>query len=231
MAEFLTTSGITYHLEELIKSARANLILISPYLKLNDRIKELLVDKNLLRIDIRIIYGKNELQPEENNWLKELKYVRTSFCKNLHAKCYLSEELCIISSLNLYEFSQVNNNEMGVLITRQADGKLYDDAYAEAQRLVRISEEHRISVEKVPKEGDDKSLEVATDDGKLTTSKLAKKLGLKTAELTEKLVASGYLEMIEEKPHLTDKGKAEGGEFRISKRFGPFFVWPDTLSP
>ena len=42
MAKFLNTSGINYHLEEIIKSARDRLIIISPYLKLNDRIRELL---------------------------------------------------------------------------------------------------------------------------------------------------------------------------------------------
>ena len=56
---------------------------------------------------------------------KSLTYIRTSYCKNLHAKCYLNESLCIITSLNLYEFSQVNNNEMGVLIRRAEDTDLY----------------------------------------------------------------------------------------------------------
>lgn len=116
MAKFLNTSATNYFLEELIKDAKERLILISPFLKLNDRIKELLTDKNRLKIDVRIVYGKSELQPEEICWLKELTYIRTSFCKNLHAKCYLNEEMCIITSLNLYEFSQVNNNEMGVLM-------------------------------------------------------------------------------------------------------------------
>lgn len=32
-----------------------------------------------------------------------------------------SESACIVTSLNLYEFSMVNNNEMGVLIDRLAD--------------------------------------------------------------------------------------------------------------
>ena len=114
MAKFLNTSATNYYLEEMIKGAKDRLILISPFLRLNDRIKELLEDKNRLKIDVRIVYGKSELQPEEVNWLKGLTYVRTSFCKNLHAKCYLNEELCIVTSLNLYEFSQVNNNEMGV---------------------------------------------------------------------------------------------------------------------
>ena len=104
MAKFLNTSATNYFLEELIKSASERLILISPFLKLNDRIKELLEDKNRLKIDVRIIYGKSELQPEEINWLRSLDYVRTSFCKNLHAKCYLNEQGCIVTSLNLYEF-------------------------------------------------------------------------------------------------------------------------------
>lgn len=149
MAKFLNTSATNYFLEELIKEARDRLILISPFLKLNDRMKELLADKNRLKIDVRIVYGKSELLPAEIAWLKELAYVRTSFCKNLHAKCYLNEELCIITSLNLYEFSQVNNNEMGVLIRRGDDPELYKDAYEEAQRIIRISEEVRISMERV----------------------------------------------------------------------------------
>lgn len=65
IAKFLNTSATNYYLEELIKSAKERVILISPFLKLNDRVKELLEDKNRLKIDIRIIYRKSELQPEE----------------------------------------------------------------------------------------------------------------------------------------------------------------------
>jgi len=149
MAKFLNTSATNYYLEELIKSASDRLILISPYLKLNDRIKELLEDKNRLKIDVRIIYGKSELQPTEISWLNELSFIRTSFCKNLHAKCYINESSCIITSLNLYEFSQVNNNEMGVYVSRDSDPEMYKDTYEEAQRIIRISDEVRISLEAV----------------------------------------------------------------------------------
>ncbi|WP_043027405.1 DNA repair protein, partial [Vibrio parahaemolyticus] len=65
MAKFLNTSATNYYLEELIKNASERLILISPFLKLNDRIRELLEDKDRLKIDIRIVYGKSELQPDE----------------------------------------------------------------------------------------------------------------------------------------------------------------------
>ena len=229
MAKFLNTSATNYFLEELIKDAKDRLILISPFLKLNDRIKELLADKNRLKIDVRIVYGKSELQPEEIAWLNELSYVRTSFCKNLHAKCYLNEELCIVTSLNLYEFSQVNNNEMGVLFKRSEDSELYREAYEESQRIIRISEEVRISLERVQsKDSDDSSEE---DSGsKLTSSKLAAKHGLKTAQLVERLIGTGHLELKEGKPQLTAKGKDAGGEFKYSKKFGPYFVWPESLS-
>jgi phosphatidylserine/phosphatidylglycerophosphate/cardiolipin synthase-like enzyme len=232
LAKFLNTSATNYFLEELIKNASDRLILISPFLKLNDRIKELLEDKNRLKIDVRIVYGKNELQPEEINWLRALTFVRTSFCKNLHAKCYLNEESCIITSLNLYEFSQVNNNEMGVALSRSEDGDLYREAYEEAQRIIRISDEVRMSLEKVTKEENPATGsegEEGSDPEKLPSSKLAKKLGLATQELLDKLTAAGHLELKGGKHFLTESGKAVGGEFRVSKRFGPYFLWPSSL--
>lgn len=248
MAKFLNSSGTTYHLEELIKNASDRLIIISPYLKLNERIKELLEDRNRLKIDIRIVYGKNDLHPEEINWLKNLTFIRTSFCKNLHAKCYLNENECIITSLNLYEFSQVNNNEMGVLIYRNEDAKLYADTYEEAQRIIRISDEVRMSLEKVTESetiADDKATSNNTSVNansnasvvsnptaelntptysKLTTAKLAKELGFKTQELNDKLLAAGYVQEQDGELVLTDAGRTAGG---ISKKgkFGEFCLW------
>ena len=249
MAKFLNTSATNYFLEELIKDAKDRLVLVSPFLKLNDRMKELLSDKNRLKIDVRIVYGKSELQPQEIDWLRGLTYIRTSFCKNLHAKCYLNEELCIITSLNLYEFSQVNNNEMGILIRRSEDGALYKDAYEEAQRIIRISDEVRILLERVASSGDGKAAtgkateppapasDASTDAGeesaadKLSSSKLAQKLGIKTAELLDRFTAAGYLTLADGKHQLTAKGSDSGCEFIARSRFGPYFLWPENLRP
>lgn len=249
MAKFLNTSATNYFLEELIKDAKDRLVLVSPFLKLNDRMKELLSDKNRLKIDVRIVYGKSELQPQEIDWLRGLTYIRTSFCKNLHAKCYLNEELCIITSLNLYEFSQVNNNEMGILIRRSDDAALYKDAYEEAQRIIRISDEVRISLERVTAPSDankgggkaaqktEAPSEGASGEGddappgKLSSSKLAQKLGMRTSELLDQFVASGYLSIEEGKHRLTPKGSEAGCEYVAKSRFGPYFLWPESLKP
>jgi hypothetical protein len=236
MAKFLNTSATNYYLEELIKGATDRLILISPYLKLNDRIKELLEDKNRLKIDVRIVYGKSELQPMEISWLNELSFVRTSFCKNLHAKCYINESSCIITSLNLYEFSQVNNNEMGVFVSRDDDPEMYKDTYEEAQRIIRISDEVRVSLQKIEKP---KKSELSTelgeqsedgDSSKITSSKLAIKLKLKTPELIAVLLSGGYIKEADEKQVLTSKGESSGGEAK-SGRFGSYFIWPEDFAP
>lgn len=234
MAKFLNTSATNYYLEELIKNAKERLYLISPYLKLNHRIKELLEDKDRLKIDVRIVYGKSELQPAEANWLKSLNYVRTSYCENLHAKCYISEAACIITSLNLYEFSQINNNEMGVLIARHADSDLYKDAYAEAQRIIRISDEVKISVDVVEK---DEASEAALTDAAqansaeydtLTAYRLAEKLGLKTEALNDQLCALGLQELRGRFYYLTEKGKMAGGK-TLKGNHGYFLVWPENI--
>ncbi|EHA1082413.1 DNA repair protein [Photobacterium damselae] len=232
MAKFLNTSATTYYLEELIKNASERLIIISPFLKLNDRVRELLEDKDRLKIDIRIVYGKSELQPDEINWLKGLSFVRTSFCKNLHAKCYMNECSCIITSLNLYEFSQVNNNEMGIFIDRDEDTEIYRESYEEAQRIIRISDEVRISLEKVESESPTKSdvpVINEKEQTKITSSKLAKQNKLKTDEFLKLCAAKGYLTFDDGKYSLTEEGKSFGGEFKYSKRFGPYFIWPDSL--
>ena len=242
MAKFLNTSATNYHLEELIKGARDRLILISPFLKLNDRIKELLTDKDRLKIDVRIVYGKSELAPAEIEWLKCLTFVRTSFCKNLHAKCYLSEEACIVTSLNLYEFSMVNNNEMGVLINRAQDVELYRDAYEEAQRIIRISEEVRISMERVepaktslkaPTESTVPPAAAKSDGGyeKLTSAKLAARLGMSTKEFLDCFTTAGLLELKGERHYVTTKGKQLGCEWRPGAG-GGYLLWPsDTTVP
>lgn len=232
MAKLANTSATNYYLEEIIRLAHDRLILISPLLKLNDRVKELLEDKNRMKVEIRFVFGKNELPPEEISWLRTLSSVRTNFCKNLHAKCYLNEELCLLTSLNLYEFSQVNNNEMGVLISRDEDAELFQNVADEAQRIIRISDEVRMSFEKVKRLSEDNA--PATDEeqegvGKLSTSRLARKLGLKTQELTNHLVSLGAIEISDGQKQITPLGRRLGGELRVSARFGPYFLWPEAL--
>ncbi|WP_135605188.1 phospholipase D family protein [Methanococcoides sp. NM1] len=157
MVEFLNTEGTSYKLNQLIKNADHEIVLISPFLKINQKIKNLIENQDRKRTtDIKIIYGKNELQPDENNWIKQLVSVRLAFCKDLHAKCYLSEKEAIITSMNLYEYSQVNNYEMGIYASKENDPSLYHEIYIEAMDIFKMSDELKITIEKVESKEDKK---------------------------------------------------------------------------
>lgn len=201
------------------------------------------------------MYGKSDLRPAEAEWLADLSFVRTSFCKNLHAKCYINERQCIITSLNLYEFSQVNNNEMGILLDKQDDPELYRDAYDEALRIIRISEEDvtlvasneassksasksrtkATGIEKKParssatgKENTSARTKDEAGFSKLTIPRLAKELSISRDEVVKRLVAKGYAHSSDNKLLITAQGLSLGGEPR-SGRHGDYTLWPADI--
>lgn len=141
MAKFLTTTGVSHHLEELIKGTKERLILISPYLQINERIKENIIYVLHQKRPVHFIFREDNLKLNDKNWFEDQPGIKTSICKNLHAKCYMNEREAIITSMNLYDFSQSHNNEMGILISRAEDRDLFEHTYAEVTRLQMISQE------------------------------------------------------------------------------------------
>ncbi len=62
------------------------------------------------------------------------------FLKNLHAKIVLNEEAVVMSSMNLYEYSQVNNEELGMLAEFRRERNEYKDLLYHSIRLINASE-------------------------------------------------------------------------------------------
>ena len=87
-----------------------------------------------------MIYGKKKLKPSEKSYFDELG-IKTSFLKNLHAKCYLNEKEALLTSMNLHEFSQEHNDEMGILVSRQDDEELYEAIHRQAMSWKTASSE------------------------------------------------------------------------------------------
>lgn len=150
MAEFLDTQGVSYFLKKLINNSNDKLYLISPYLQLNNQLKLSLEDRHKFSIDIIIIYGKvSDINPDDSAWLQSMPGIKLLFHKDLHAKCYFNEKEAIITSMNLYMFSQQNNVEMGIYISKEKDEELYKQIANEVDRIKRGSEHRTISVQKV----------------------------------------------------------------------------------
>ncbi len=232
MAKFLTTNGINYVIEKIIRDAKERVVLVSPYLQLNNRIKELLSIGYRPDVDIQIIYGKKELNAPERQWLCTVPHIHTRFCENLHAKCYLNETLCVIGSLNLNLYSQQNNNEMGIMIKRGNDHQLFADVMAEVDRLLRISELTHADRTNLVLDAEPPAKNQTVDTRnfkKLSASRLAARHGLKTRALVDRLIGRGYLMMDGQRPRLTAAGKRVGGEERFSRGNGDFVVWPVDL--
>jgi len=224
MAKFLTTSATTYVLEQLIVKASKRVVLVSPYLQFNKRIKQLIEDRTAQGIQFHIVYGKSKLKPAEKVWLTTTAGIQLYFSKDLHAKCYLNEASCIITSMNLYEFSQVNNDEMGVLLTAKSDKEAFSDATAEALRIIRAAKKESSAPEEIAPPLEETEQPAAEYD-KITTSALAKKMKMKTSDLLDSLREGGFVIDDDGFDKLTEKAIAMGCEFRRG-RGGYYFLWP-----
>lgn len=136
MAKFLTTSGTSHHIENIILGAKKELFLVSPYLQISKTFFERLRDASNRGVSITIIYGKNNLQEFQLRSLQEIKNIQLYFFENLHAKCYFNEANMVITSMNMYEFSEKNNREMGILIQRKKDEDIFIDAVMETSSIL-----------------------------------------------------------------------------------------------
>ena len=74
------------------------------------------------------------------SWLKGLRNTSIGYIPNLHAKIYLTEGHAIVTSMNLYEYSQVNNEEIGVLLGYREDRRDYKELLFHTMRLLTMSE-------------------------------------------------------------------------------------------
>ena len=131
MPKFFTGNELNSELEKIFENAEEQIILISPYIKLHERyISTLKTKLTKHKLKITIVFGKNEddlsrsMKQEDFNFFKEFPNIEIRYEKRLHAKYYASEKSAILSSMNLYNYSQDNNIEAGVLTKHTVIGNI-----------------------------------------------------------------------------------------------------------
>ncbi|SIS65461.1 phospholipase D family protein [Belliella pelovolcani] len=149
MAEFLNTALINQWIPRLINESTNELVIIVPYIKTSENTFNQLLEADTRGIEITIIYRENELSQLEKIKLSQLKNLNLLCHPNIHAKLYMNERNLIICSMNLYEYSERNNREMGVLFNRcyghsalknrLNDSKPVKDAIDEIRQIVNAS--------------------------------------------------------------------------------------------
>jgi len=158
MSKFLNTDLLNEWIPRLINETKSELVIIVPYIKTSDRIYNHLLEANKRGVETILIYRENKLSATERAKLEALDNLNLMYHPNVHAKCYYNEKYMIIGSMNLYEYSEKNNREMGVLFHREDlkgsdghcmhdDAKLFEDAINETKAIINSSEFERKSRE------------------------------------------------------------------------------------
>lgn len=153
MAKFLRTTDVNAELARLIREAESEIVLISPFIKLHSSIRAALeVKKQRPEISLTIVFGKNadnisqSLGKDDFEFFREFSNVEIRYSELLHAKYYANESAAILTSMNLYDYSQNNNIEFGILLKTNlvkdiavaitGDGSLDSQAYGYFQEEV-----------------------------------------------------------------------------------------------
>ena len=135
MTKFLTTRGTTSQIEDIINKAKKRLVLISPYVKIPGTLFQSLKDADSRKVKMTLVYGKKELDSDVMSQFRQLDNLSLFFLENLHAKCFFNEEYMVITSMNILEASE-KNREMGILIRKEDDIKIFSDGVREAKSIV-----------------------------------------------------------------------------------------------
>ena len=121
MAKFITGQDLEEAVYNIIWEAEETLLIVSPFIKLDDYFKKLF-DKhvNNPKIHLIIVFGKNEgnisrsLSKSDFDYFKKFLNVSVIYVPNLHAKYYGNEKEGVVTSINLYDYSFKNNIEFGI---------------------------------------------------------------------------------------------------------------------
>lgn len=122
MAKFITGKELSEEVYDIIHDAKKQLLILSPYVKLDDYFKKLFSNqKSNSELHIIVAFGKNKRNPERSfnsedlNYFMDFPNISIVFIPNLHAKYYANEKKGIVTSINLYDYSFKNNVEFGVV--------------------------------------------------------------------------------------------------------------------
>ncbi|MBF4983912.1 phospholipase D family protein [Nonlabens mediterrranea] len=155
MSDFYTGDKLNDLIEDVFLRAKKEIIIVSPYIKLDDQYKKVL-DKATEDHDVhlKLLIGKNEdniyrsISKEDLDYFKSHSNISILYEPNLHAKCYMNYNEAVITSMNLYDFSANNNVEAGVHLKKVMIGNSnsFIDCYNSFDKI--IEEAHCIFIQR-----------------------------------------------------------------------------------
>tara|TARA_R110002051_G_scaffold207121_2_gene272663 strand:- start:1317 stop:2267 length:951 start_codon:yes stop_codon:yes gene_type:complete len=170
MSTFLTGKALEKEIDKIIWDAEEVLLIVSPYIKLDDHFKKLF-EKHSHNdfLKIVLVFGKNEkkvsksLSKQDFEFFKQFPDISIVHAPQLHGKYYGNEMKGVITSVNLYDYSFTNQNiEFGVFNEQSimdslklGKSKVDNDAF---NKCMEVAEESQIVFIKRPLYKTDKGL-------------------------------------------------------------------------
>ena len=122
MSKFITGKDLEDTVYDIIWEAKETLLIVSPFVKLDDYFKELFdKHKNEPNLHLIVVFGKNEnavrksLSKDDFDYFKKFLNISIIYVPNLHAKYFGNEQKGVITSINLYDYSFKNNIELSYI--------------------------------------------------------------------------------------------------------------------
>lgn len=143
MSHFLNREKFNFWIPKLITQSDEEVLLIVPYIQTSDTVFKALQKANRDHKRIVIVYRENKLNDKEKKKLLALENVDLLHHPNIHCKCYYNGDLLIIGSMNLYEYSEKNNREMGTIFSDLYEGEVeekYNVDFFQADEFHSIAE-------------------------------------------------------------------------------------------
>jgi hypothetical protein len=121
MSKFVTGKELEEVVYDILFEAKRQLLLVSPYIKLDTYFRQIL-DRHALNpeLEIIVVFGKNEgnvtrsVSRADLDYFTKFQHVTLVYAPYLHAKYYGNEVKGVVTSINLYDYSFRNNIEFGV---------------------------------------------------------------------------------------------------------------------
>ena len=115
---FLEDHQVTDHIVKLVQNAKEELIIITPYLNLNARMRGALNEAKSNGAKISVYYRLEERKLKKN--ATDIKFFTDEigaemvYIERLHSKLYLNENNAVMSSMNMVAGSQNDSQEIGI---------------------------------------------------------------------------------------------------------------------
>ena len=141
----------------------------------------------------------------------------------------------IISSMNLYEFSQQNNREMGILIdtANEQDKLVYEDATKDIDSIIHNSEDFsyaKVPQKKSPKIKTEEKKKSSPSNSKLVRTKdLSLETGISSRKVNSWFIDNKLMYKKDDQWYATKKGKDQGGVEKDGF-YGQEVLWPAEIA-